>query len=92
MSLAYTLLTTPTFERDFKKLDADVARRIRKKTELLASHPEAVLPLLRNMPDNLKGLRKYRIGDYRVLLWLDHSNRIIKLYSVEHRSTVYRDL
>ena len=34
----------------------------------------------------------YRVGDYRVLLWVDHSKRVITLHTVGHRSEVYRRL
>lgn len=92
MSAPYQLLTTPTFERDFQRLGREVQSRIKNKLNWLAHHPDTPLPLLRNMPDDLAGLRKYRVGDYRILLWADHSNLVIKLYSVGHRSTAYRNL
>jgi mRNA-degrading endonuclease RelE of RelBE toxin-antitoxin system len=44
------------------------------------------------MPPDLKGLQKYRIGDYRVLFWVDHSARLVTLYAVAHRSAIYKKL
>ncbi len=44
------------------------------------------------MQKDLQGIQKLRAGDYRVLLWIDKTNRILTLYSVEHRSTIYSDL
>jgi mRNA-degrading endonuclease RelE of RelBE toxin-antitoxin system len=41
---------------------------------------------------DLKGIQKYRIGDYRVLLWVDQKERQITLYGVEHRRSVYDDI
>lgn len=47
---------------------------------------------LKHPPKDLKGIQKYRIGDYRILLWVDHKERQITLYGVEHRRSVYDDL
>jgi mRNA-degrading endonuclease RelE of RelBE toxin-antitoxin system len=40
----------------------------------------------------LQGLQKYRIGDWRVLFWVDHQRQAITLYTVEHRSRIYKRL
>jgi mRNA interferase RelE/StbE len=92
MNDPYRIETTPTFERDFKRLDAAMARRVSKKIVHLAAHPELLGQPLRNMPRDLAGLHKYRVGDFRVLYWVYHSERLLRLYAVQHRSTVYRDL
>jgi len=88
----YRIATTPEFDADFRKLDRDIARRIIKKLEWLSHHPETLRFPLKHPPKDLKGIQKYRIGDHRVLLWVDHNVRQITLYSVEHRRSVYDDL
>lgn len=88
MPEVYTLLTTPTFEYAFARLDGSVTRRITRKLKWLAAHPEVLSEPLRNLPPPLTDLFKYRIGDYRVLLWIDHANTTITLYTVKHRSIV----
>lgn len=85
------ILYTETFERDFKKLDKSVQKRVDKKIRWIAEHPELLRQPLRHMSKNLEDLQKIRVGDFRVLLWVDHAKDQITLYSVEHRSTVYRD-
>lgn len=92
MSEAYRLTTTPTFERAFKNLDVSVCKRVAKKLKRLAAHPDLLCERLRNPPPALEGLFKYRVGDYRVLFWVDHAQRLITLYTVKHRSVVYKDL
>jgi mRNA interferase RelE/StbE len=47
---------------------------------------------LQNMPDDLAGLCRLRIGDYRILYWHYAAKQMIKIYRVQHRSEVYRDL
>ncbi len=91
MGSQYRVLTTPTFERDFRRLDRQVTRRIAKKIGWLAEHPELLSQPLTNMPPDLAGLQKYRVGDYRVLFWVNHSQELITLYGVAHRSVIYRN-
>jgi addiction module RelE/StbE family toxin len=91
MGESFRIATTPTFERDFKKLDVTVARRVTQKILRLAASPE-LGQTLRNMPKDLTGLRKFRVGDFRVLYWIDHEHRSVKLYAVGHRSSIYERL
>lgn len=44
------------------------------------------------MPEDLAGLCKLRIGDWRILYWVYPSQQIIRIYRIQHRSEVYRDL
>jgi len=90
--MAYEILLTPEFLEDFEKLSTEVARRIRAKIEDLADHPQLLRHPLKHLPESLKGLHKYRIGDYRVLLWPDHTKQQLILYAVAHRREIYRDL
>ena len=88
----YRIVTTPEFDADLKKLDRDVARRIVKKLEWASHHSETLRFPLRHAPKDLKGIQKYRVGDHRVLLWVDRKERQIIPYGVEHRRSVYDDL
>ncbi|GAB4545435.1 MAG: hypothetical protein Fur0020_14510 [Thermodesulfovibrionia bacterium] len=86
----YRIETTRDFDRDIKAIEPPTAARIIKKMEWLARHPELMKHPLKNMPEDLKGLQKYRVGDYRILFWVDHNHESIILYGVEHRRTVYK--
>lgn len=86
----YQIRTTPTFDKDIKKLDRRVAERIIKKIEHLATHPELLRSPVRYLPEHLGGLRKYRIGDWRILFWTDHKKKEVTLYGVEHRGVIYK--
>ena len=44
------------------------------------------------MPDDLAGLCKSRVGDWRILYWIYHGEKIVRIYRIQHRSEVYRDL
>lgn len=86
----YQIDTTPEFDKDIKALDPPISTRVIKKIEWLAAHPELLKNPLKGMPDDLKGLQKYKVGDYRILLWTDHHTKTITLYGIEHRSRVYK--
>jgi len=43
------------------------------------------------MPDELSGLCKLRVGDYRILYWNYRDKKLVRLYRIQHRSEVYRD-
>lgn len=86
----YQVETTPTFDEEIKKLDPHIAERIIEKIQQLAEHPELLRHSMKYLPKDLSGLQKYRIGDWRVLLWVDHQKEDIVLYGVEHRSRVYK--
>ncbi|GMT47464.1 MAG: translation repressor RelE [bacterium] len=88
----YRVETTPDFDRDIKRLDREIALRIIKKLDWLSQHPEVLKFPLKNSPKDIKGIQKYRVGDYRILLWVDHKKQVITLYGVEHRRSVYKDL
>ena len=85
----YRLETTPDFERDLKTLERDIAQRISKKLEWLSQNPEALRFPLKHAPKDLKGIQKYRVGDYRVFFWVDHNKKAIILYGIEHRRSAY---
>jgi mRNA-degrading endonuclease RelE of RelBE toxin-antitoxin system len=85
----YRIETTPEFDEDVANLERQTAERVIRKVEWLAQHPEALQFPLRYLPEELKGLHKYRVGDYRVLLWVDHDAEVLTLYGVRHRSEVY---
>ena len=88
--MAYQLLSTPTFDQAFKRLDPFIAREVGKKLTWLSAHPEVLRHAVRYLPTELHGLQKYRVGDWRVLFWVDHAKRTITLYTVEHRSKIYK--
>lgn len=64
----YKIETTLTFDKDIKKLDSQVAKRIIRKIESLAENPKLLRYSVKYLPKDLDGLQKYRIGDWRVLL------------------------
>jgi len=73
-----------------RKFDEKTAARIMGKVDYIAELEGLPGVLLSGLPERLKGLRRYRVGDYRVLFWVDDEQ--ITVYAVGHRSDVYRAL
>ena len=88
----YRVDTTPQFDDDLRRLPRPTAARIIERIEWLAQHPDVLRFPLRHVPPDLRGLHKYRVGDYRVLLWIDRRREVLTLYGVAHRRSIYRDL
>jgi len=67
-----------------------VVERIAAKLLFLADNAEAI----RHLPlrGNLSGFYKLRVGDYRVIYKLFRNEKLLLVYALGHRSTVYRDL
>jgi addiction module RelE/StbE family toxin len=80
-------------ENSFKKLDKPVQIRIAQKINWLAENADKVIhhPLT-SLPDDLHGLCRMRIGDYRLLYWVYNEVKQIKIYEIEHRSMDYRSI
>ncbi|HDH01237.1 MAG TPA: type II toxin-antitoxin system RelE/ParE family toxin [Nitrospirae bacterium] len=89
----YKVTLLPDAEESFKKLDKPVQLRIAKKIDWLAKNAETVIhhPLV-SLPDDLKGLCRMRVGNYRILYWIYFENRQIKIYDIEHRGKDYRSI
>lgn len=70
---------------DIPKLLTQVKRRIcRAIEERLATQPDLYGKPLRR---TLKGYRKLRVGDYRVIFSIDKNT--VKIFAIQHRSVVY---
>jgi mRNA interferase RelE/StbE len=91
--MGYQLIVLPTAQKDLNKLDASLRLSVIRKLEWLRLSADGIIHRrLQSMPDDLAGLCRLRIGDYRILYWHYTSKRLIKIYRIQHRSEVYRDM
>ena len=72
------------FLENINKIDSQI---IIKKVNSIVDYPKHYLGFL----VNIKGY-KLRIGDYRVIIDLDESNKLIDVLLVEHRKNIYKYL
>jgi len=89
----YKITFLSNAEDSFRKLDKPVQKRIAQKIDWLAGNADKVIhhPLT-SLPDDLRGLCRMRIGDYRLLYWVYVETKHIKIYDIEHRGKDYRSI
>ncbi len=76
-------------KQDIPCLSAPVKKRIQKAIEeRLMTDPVAFGKPLRF---NLKGLRRLRVGDYRVVYEIDQANHFVNIIAIKHRKEVYAE-
>jgi mRNA interferase RelE/StbE len=72
---------------DIPRLSSEWKKRIKTAIEArLSSFPDLYGKPLRR---SLKGYRKLRVGDYRVIFRIEEQT--VKIFIIEHRSAVYRN-
>ncbi len=91
--MAYQVVILPTAHTQISELPTSIRDNIYKRLQWLEAHAHVMIhhPLV-GMPEHLTGLCKMRSGDYRILYWKHAHKGLIEIYSVRHRSEVYRKL
>ena len=83
----YALFIKPSAERDLRKLSRTTRERIHLKILTLRDDPRPHGS--RKLSGNLEGWR-IRVGDYRILYYIDDATKSITVVRVKHRRDVYR--
>lgn len=88
MTGTYRVLVTIRFEKDLRRLPRNVQERITDILSLVAKNPFAFEVL----SGEFRGLRKIRVGDYRLIYRIDSENdeKIVRLLFVAHRRSAYK--
>ncbi len=74
--MSFRLETTRKFEKDFRKLAGDLKRRVDLQVKTLETQPYSG----KRLRGEFEGSYSFRIGDYRVIYWVDETGK-------ENRST-----
>jgi len=72
--------------KDLERLDKPVARRILRRLAWFCKNFQSVVP--EPLAGELKGIFKFRIGDWRAIYTMQHN--IIIIQFVGHRSKLYK--
>ena len=90
--MSYRIEIGPKADAQLAGLDAAIGASVERKILWLGQNAASVIHRrLVNMPPVLSGLCKLRVGDYRILYWVYHERKLVRLYRVQHRSEVYQD-
>jgi mRNA-degrading endonuclease RelE of RelBE toxin-antitoxin system len=74
-------------------LDTAIGASVERKIQWLAENAAGMVHRrLVGMPEDLAGLCKHRVGDYRILYWVYPTKKLVRIYRIQHRSEVYRQL
>jgi mRNA interferase RelE/StbE len=72
-------------------LDSAIGAGVERKIQWLAENAAGMVHRrLVGMPEDLAGLCKLRVGDYRILYWIYPAKTLVRIYRIQHRSEVYR--
>lgn len=88
--MRYKIQVTENFRKNLKKLDKQSIRLINNwiiKNLLDIENPTVKGKALTG---NLKGIWRYRIGDYRLFVKIENDKLIIFLIDVGHRKEIYK--
>ncbi len=87
MGVAYRIIYhEQVVSRDIPSLSGEWREKIKSAIETkLISRPQIFGVPLRN---TLKGYRKLRVGDYRVIFRVE--SKTIKIFAIGHRANIYR--
>jgi len=84
---SYTVNLKPAVEKDLRSVPKKNLDRIFERIELLESDP---FPRQSLKLEGAEQMYRLRVGDYRIIYEVDHTNRQITVQHVRHRREVYR--
>ena len=87
--MKYKVMTTPRFDKEFKKLDKYTQRIIKGWIQKNLMGTEDPRSKGKGLTSNRSGQWRYRIGDYRLICQIEDNELVILALSVGHRSEVY---
>lgn len=74
--------------KTLKKLDKPTAKRIYNKLKEIGSL-EDPRTMGKALTGNLSGLWRYRVGDYRIVCYIQDDILVVLVVDIDHRSSVY---
>ena len=86
--MAYTIEIAPAAQRQLRKLDPNIRRRIARRIDSLAEEPrpDGVVKLTDVSPP----LYRVREGDYRIIYAIEDEELVVLVVRIRHRSEAYR--
>jgi mRNA interferase RelE/StbE len=88
--LAWTVEVAPTAERQLRKLDRQVAKRILDWLDDRIDGCKSPRHFGEALKGGSTGLWRYRIGDYRVICDIEDGRLVVLALAIGHRREIYR--
>lgn len=87
--MAWKIEFTPAAEKSLTKLEIDTQKRIVRFMRERVANTDDPRRYGKGLSNNLAGLWRYRIGDYRVIVDIQDGKIVVLVLSVGHRSSIY---
>ena len=84
----YKVVLLPKAERTFARADAVLAKKLARGFESLEVDPSRH-PNIKPLVGALKGLFRFRVGDYRIVYQIDVKSEIVYVVRIAHRREAY---
>ena len=88
--MTYSVETTERFDKVFRKLDRYTQKLVRAWIMKHLTNCEDPRAYGKALSADIRGLWRYRIGDYRLLCSIQDDRLVILMLTVGHRREVYR--
>lgn len=83
--MSYRIIWDKKSQEMLEKLQRAISSRIYKKVNELTENP------FRFLKHHEGEGYKLRVGDYRVLIGVDNSNKILNILKIGHRKNIYKE-
>jgi mRNA interferase RelE/StbE len=84
----FKVLLLPKAEKFFGRADATLAKKLASCFELLEADPLRH-PNIKKLVGALKGLHRFRAGDYRIIYRIDAAKKTVFVVRIAHRKEAY---
>ena len=84
--MSYSVIFSKHARKQLEDLEPDIQRRLVSALERIRIRPEKYVQKLAGRPNY-----RIRVGDYRVILDIEHEKLVILVIKVGHRKNVYKD-
>jgi len=86
----YDIRLSDRATKDLDRLDRKIQHRILSRLDQISEVP--LEPRFSSTLTNQAGLRKSRVGGWRIIFTVDEENRIVYVVTIERRGQVYQRL
>lgn len=88
--MIYHFETSKKFDKDFKKLDKSVQKILKGWIDKNLIETTEPRKHGKNLKGNLQEQWRYRVGDYRILCFIEDDKFIINALEIGHRKKIYK--
>ena len=90
--MSYRVETTARFDKEFKKLDRFTQKMVKAWIEKNLVDCKDPRVRGKGLTANRSGQWRYRIGDYRLICFIEDDKLVILALTIGHRSDIYKKM